>query len=245
MPWLARLTLPDPAHAIRDRSDLEAGYDATYLYVRPAGSASVAMADLRRTLPQADYFVVERERLRRPGERLPVAPAPNVAWHPLNEILPIATPAARSVSVSPAAVVLRVVQDDRGDAGGEADGQTVGLLTTLAELQTLVAIAPIVRFAGCRFAVDGESALVLGPQRLPIRGHRLTVVDDVAIEDGYRLEPAVAPETVRAVLDVSPRDIVLVSGDGVEVIPATAFVPLTRANVAATARRTQFGEVSA
>ena len=222
MSWIARLPWEwsQSAAALRDRSDIEAASHDGDLYLRPGRGTE--LDTFRQRLPRAEFFAVHQGRLRPLAARLPVARMPKLQWHPLAELLPVMLPASRAVSVSPPAIRPTLVRSHAVRPIG-------GVLTTPAELLAYVDSVPIVRLAGCELAVDADRVLVVGERVPAVRGRRLAVDDNVAVEAGWAIDPAIATATLRGLVGAGGQDVVLATADGIDVVAADRFVPLTRA----------------
>jgi hypothetical protein len=68
--------------------------------------------------------------------------------------------------------------------------------------------------------------------------------DDVLIPLGFRADPQLAERALRAAIGAGPDDVVVLDGEGPELIPRQAFRPLSRAGIRL-ARKVEASEPSA
>ncbi len=210
---------------VRHRAEVRVQPDGDRLWVRwPVGRADV----VRCLLPVSGVvFLVPRGGVWFPfGSRVPTADGP-----PDGDGRPVAAVVApaRFVPVVPAEmtaapVVLRVVR------GGEPKPASA-LVCALADLAGWVDTATSAELAAVRAARAGG--------RIVLRGAKLPVVsvatrfwgDDVLVPVGFRPEPDLAPDVIRAAVGADADDLVLLDETGVDLIPKAAFAPVTRAGL--------------
>jgi hypothetical protein len=209
---------------VRHRGEVRVIPDGARLWVRwPAGLADV----VRCLLPVPGVvFLVSRGGAWFPfGNRLPTADRP-----PAGDGLPVAAvlAPARFNPVGPAeltapSVSLCVVR------GGEPRPATA-LACRIAELAGWADTATTAELIAATAARAGE--------RVILRGARLPVVptatrywgDDVLVPVGFRPEPDLRPAVVRAAVGADD-ELVVLDESGAELIPRTAFAPVTRAGL--------------
>lgn len=181
-------------------------------------------------------------RVVRPGGRVPAATMPAGPWLAIAARFAPALPVAALPAVAPTGVLVRLVRATAGDAGAsefEATG-VPALATTIGELRAWCDHAPQLRCRGLVFATaaDGRT-LVVGAPLPPVRGDVLVVVDGIVVPAGHVLAPACPPALLRAHLALAPGDLALLQTDGrCVLLPASAFVAMTRSAVRATAAAT-------
>lgn len=189
----------------------------------PPGSDDVLRAVL--PLPGAVLYVERGGRWYRFGSRLPTDGPPAAAAQRLDRVvLP-----GRVEPVAPGAgpwepVALRLVRDDVPRVACAVQG-------SLAALQAWADGVSAVRLATFRTAVDGATVLLVGP-RLPLLADSTRFWGRrVLVPLGFRPEPALPESALADVLRLGGEDVALLRGDGVDVVPARALRPLTRAGL--------------
>lgn len=186
-------------------------------------------------LPGAEPFErLADGRIVRPGGRVPAATLPAGPWLPLAQLfaLSLPTPALPAVAVAGAPLQLA-----RGDVDDVWSVGTPALATTVAALRAWSEGAAELRYRGLTFvaAADGL-AFVVGAPPPPVPGDSFVVVAGVALPAGHVLVPPCAPALVRAHLGLAEGDIAWFQPDGrCRVLPATAFVAMSRAALRGTA----------
>ncbi len=187
---------------------------------------------LRAVLPVEGVELFERrdDGWHRPGCRLPsfeVAPA--------GEPVPLAravTPAAFSAVVAedgPAGPVpLRLARDAR-------PRPTTAAVCPLAELGRWADSAPSAEIEAVRGAIRGGSALLLGRSLPPWAGSERYWGRRVLVPIGFEPRPSLPESALLEALGASGGEILRLVPEGdrpaVEVIPASAFRPLSRAGI--------------
>lgn len=183
---------------------------------------------LRRVLPLPGVilYVLRDTRWYRFGSRLPADGPPENA--PAQRLDRLIMP-GRVEPIEPAAaawqpIALHLVRDDVPRA-------TSAVQCPLAVLEAWADQASSARLGTLKAAIAGAAVLLVGA-RLPLLpestrfwGRR------VLVPLGFRPEPALPESALADVLHLGGEDTALLRGDGVDVIPARALQPLTRAGV--------------
>jgi hypothetical protein len=102
-------------------------------------------------------------------------------------------------------------------------------LVAWADTATTLAIS------GVRAARCGRRVLLLG-KIPPIPGPTRFWGADFLLPVGFRTEPKLPPSVLRAAVGATADDLVLFDESGVDLVPRSAFPPLTRAGVRLAAR---------
>ena len=190
----------------------------------PAGSDEVLREVL--PLPGVTLYVERGGQWYRFGSRLPTDGPPAVAAAQRLDrvVLPGRIEPVEAGSEGWQPVPLQFVRDEVPRAAS-------ALQCPLSVLEAWAEQASTVRLASFRAALDGATVLLLG-SRLPLLpdstrfwGRR------VLVPLGFRPEPALPESALAGVLHLEGEDIALLRGDGVDVVPAQALRPLTRAGV--------------
>jgi hypothetical protein len=225
----ARLPAAALAHlgSLRVRTDVRVLAQSGELWLRwPAGDEDV----LHRVLAVrgAEVFARRDGLWYRPGRGLPTFGVPDELPQTLLHLLapePVA-PEAGSPAVRP--VRLTLARDDTARPAA-------ALCCALADLDRWAEGATARRLAALEAAYCASPA---GP-RVLLRGERLPPLPagerfwgrTVLAPLGWRPEPALGEAALRAALDLQDEEIALLRAEGVEVVPRSAFRPLTRAGI--------------
>jgi hypothetical protein len=214
--------------AVRDRPGIRVSIrDGRALVAWDAGQEDVVR--LLIGLPGVEFFEARGDFWHRPGASLPDFEASRAlresAFEPLARALVPGPIRAEPPSViAPAPVPLRLVSDDRPRPAR-------AMRTTLDALADWADRARTADFEGLSAAASGPDVLVLGdrlptiPRAVRYWGRR------VLAPLGRRPEPELPESAWAGALGGSDEDLVLLEEDGVEVVPLSAFGPLTRASV--------------
>jgi hypothetical protein len=185
-------------------------------------------AVLRRLLPVAGVVLFARREGHwyRPGCHLPDFDLPGeLVYRPLAQVL---TPAPAATipppSLNPRPVLVKVVPEDR-------PRQTTALECGLEELAAWADSVSNIRLASFR-AAGYQGQVLLRGSRLPfLPSGRRFWGDSVLVPLGFRPEPNLPASALREALAVDDGDILLLKVKEVEVVPRSAFQPLTRAGI--------------
>lgn len=235
-PWAARIAVSKAMAAaiLRLRPDVRAALVADALWLR-GDSADADMARLLdRVAPHGRYEIDAGDQLRPMGRRLPVSVLPNATWRPLSEILSVVWPVPRATSTLPGPVAFRLVRTDH-------ERQANALLTELPSLEHWAASAAAIRLAPLRFAATASHALVLGQPVPPIAGVCLYESHGIVVPCGWKIAPAIDPQSLHQFLNLDIDDLALFSEFGWQLITADGVVRLTRSAVRLTTRGTTHG----
>lgn len=242
--WALRLpaTAASTAAALRTRTDVFVCDAPDGCWLR-GDHADRELRRLLARLPGGEPF--ERlvdGRVVRPGGRVPAATLPNGPWTPIAARFTSELPVAALPAVAPAGVLVRLVRASVGDARASEFAATgvPALATTIGELLAWCERAPQLRCRGLVFATaaDGRT-LVVGSPLPPVRGAGLVVVDGIVVPAGHVLAPACPLALLREQLALAPGDLAWLQTDGrCVLLPASAFVALTRSAVRETATAT-------
>ncbi|MBL8792503.1 MAG: hypothetical protein JNM56_01220 [Planctomycetia bacterium] len=212
---LASARCADDVTALPDGNDL-------WLHWR---AGDEAMLRLVLPLPGVALFAQRAGRWYPLGSRLPVQGPPAGTGQRLDQFI-VPAPARPVPADVPTLrpLPLRLVRD-------RSARPTSGMWTTLAVLAPWAEDATSAQLSGLRAALAGERVFLLG-QQLPLLpdsarlwGRRLLA------PLGYRPEPAWPEKTLLEALGIATDDLALLDETGVEVLPAEALQPLTRAAV--------------
>jgi hypothetical protein len=180
-----------------------------------------------RPLPGAVLYVRRDGHWYRPGDRLPSfgLPVDGAGRVPLVRALvpePVVPEPPGETGVAPMRMAL--VRD-------ECPRPATALWCPLAELARWADMAPTARFAGLAAARLGASALVVGRALPEVVGEGRFWGEQVLVRLGFRTEPDLPERATRSALGAGEGEMVVVWPEGVELVPPTAFRPLTRAGV--------------
>jgi hypothetical protein len=182
----------------------------------------------RRVLPVpgVELYVHREGHWHRFGRHLPALDfPPDLEYRPLYQVLfpaPVQPVPPRPTTRTPVHVTLR--PDDRPRPATALECDLAGLArwadgVSEARLQTLLA-------AQC-----GGRVLVLGPRLPAVPVGRRYWGEQVLVPLGYRTDPDLPAEAVRAALGLADEDLLVLDEGRSEVVPRSAFRPLTRAAV--------------
>jgi hypothetical protein len=180
-------------------------------------------------LPGAELYDNRGGLWYRIGDRLPSFGLPidqgQVESMPLDRaITPLRVEPMGATESAPVPMRLRLVRHGRARPA-------TALRCTLDALGAWSEMAPSALLAGLGVARAGERVMLIG-QALPpiIAGERFWGVRVLA-PLGFRPDPELPERALRGALGADDNELLLVSSDGVEVIPLDAFEPLTRSGV--------------
>jgi hypothetical protein len=161
----------------------------------------------------------------RVGQHLPYEGVPDEEGRPLAEAL---TPAALALPAppepSPRPVRLTVVRD------GQPRPATA-LLAPLADLARWADLATSHALSALEAAVCGDVVLVRGAPLPPLAGGTRLWGRLVLVPLGWRPEPDLPEAALADALGLREGRLALLNQEGVEVLPAAALAPLTRAGL--------------
>jgi hypothetical protein len=188
----------------------------------PAGDGEVIRCLM--PVPGVEFFARRGGAWARFGHRLPTADAPPaVGMTPSDRVvLPEPVEPIATATVGPP-VRLTIVR-------GGGPRPATALRCAVAALARWADVAPARDLAAVRAARTGDRALLLG-ERLPaVPGERFWG-EWVLVPLGFRAEPALPNDVLRAACGVGAEELLLLDGHGAEAVPVAAFEPLTRAGV--------------
>lgn len=210
---------------VRHRGDVRVYPDGDWVWVRwLAGRPDV----LRCLLPVAGVvFLTPRGGEWFPfGSRLPTADRPPEGdGASVASVLSPArfTPVAVGNAFAPP-VTLRVVR------GGNARGATA-LRCRITELADWADGATTAELAAVTATRAGNDVVLHGTKLPPLPGATRFWGDDVLVPVGYRVDPELTAEVIRVAAGAGRDELVLLDETGAEVIPRSAFTPVTRAGL--------------
>ncbi len=212
---------------LRTRSEVTALMRGERVWVRwPAAADEVRTCLL--PVPGVAVFVRHGEHWYRLGSRLPCAGLPTEAGVALAAVL---TPAALDLEPGPtrplAPVRLTLVRDRR-------PRPVRALSAPLTELGHWAETAPTASFAGLEAAVAGDLVVVRGEPsvaRMALAGAVRFWGRTLLMPLGFQSEPALPDSALAGALGLRVGDAGLLTEQGLEVVPAECFGPLTRAGV--------------
>jgi hypothetical protein len=224
LPWLA------PLRACTELRVLLRG-DEAWLYW-PAGDSELARTLL--ALDGAELFARRDGQWFAPGRHLPCfdVPPPDEARALGGVLAPIPVEPVGPAPCRCAPVALRLVPCER-------HRPCTLLRVSLADLGRWADHATSGQLAALLAARDLDRVLLRGPALPALPGERFWG-QRVLLPAGWRAEPELPEAVLATVLRLEPDDLGLLTQQGAEVIPLTAFAPLTRAGV-----RRAVSEVSA
>jgi hypothetical protein len=237
--WAIRLALTDAESLapLRLMRGIEVAQKEAFIWVR-GSSNDEKLERVLRTLPAvARYEVTGGNRLRNLESRIPAETLPALNWQPVSTWWQVQLPSSPLTStlsssdcetVSP--VSLRIVRS--------AEERPIELLmTTLDHWREFALGAPEIRLRQLRFAVDADgNVIVRGKPLPPLPGRQFVLHGNIAVQAGFRWEPAVSADVLSRRLNLSGDALALFHDDGTfSQIEAEQFVPATRSAVRETA----------
>jgi hypothetical protein len=193
----------------------------------PAGDEAV----LRRVLPLpgAEFFARRDGLWYRPGRRLPSSGVPAEASAlPLAAVLSPAPVTPQLAQARPAPVGLTVVRDGR-------PRPATALLCELSEMVRWADAATTRQLTALEAARCGGRVLLRGGRLPAVAGERWWG-RSVLVRLGFRPEPELPEAVLASALGLTEGSAALLRAGGVEVVPASAFGPTSRAAVRLAAR---------
>jgi MoxR-vWA-beta-propeller ternary system domain bpX2 len=231
-PWVrvsaARLPAGEVAALgpVRHDPDVRVHLDTDRAWVRwPAGRADV----IRCLVPVSGVVFFSKRSdggWSRFGSRLPTADGPpDESGEPLVRVM---FP-ARLDPIPPGEkpfppLGLRLVR------GGQPQTVT-GAVTSLDQLAAWADTATTLALSAIRAARCGRRVLLVGSKVPPIPGSTRFWGSDLLLPVGFRTEPVLPPSIVRTAVGATADDLAQFDESGVDLVPRSAFEPLTRAGV--------------
>ena len=179
-------------------------------------------------LPAAgvEFFVRRGDEWFRFNSRVPTSDCPpDGSGQPLDALLVPGRVEARL----PDPVPLRKLRVRIARGGGLHPA--TALRCSLGELLPWAEAATTFELSALTAARNGDVVLLRGEKLPTIAGAARYWGSDVLVPLGFRPDPDMAVDVLRAVAGANPGDVVLFEETGVTVIPGPAFAPLTRAGV--------------
>ncbi len=240
-PWKAVTAAHTPAAGaaalgpVRHRAEVRVFPDGDRLWVRwPAGRADA----VRCLLPVPGVvFLVSRGGAWFPfGSRLPTADRP-----PEGEGFPIAAVLSPSrfhsagpPEIATPPVLLRIVR------GGDVKPATA-LACDLTDLTSWADSATTAELAAALAVIAGDRIVLRSAKPPTVRGGTRYWGDDVLVPVGFRPDPDLRADVLRAAAGAAADELVLLDESGVELIPHGAFAPVSRAGLRLALRPTAAG----
>jgi hypothetical protein len=187
-------------------------------------------ADAWQGLPFLGRFDSDAQgRLVPVGGTVPVARAPSGPWYVVADWLPLQRSVALLGGVKPLPLGMKP------ERLGLPEEEPSVLLVSLAVWSEWALSAAELRLSPLRFAVASDRRVcVLGRPLPSLQGEAWVLRGSIATPAGYSLPSHCVPEWIEQTLQVPSGGLALWHVDGTaEVLPASAFVPATRANVRA------------
>jgi hypothetical protein len=210
---------------VRDQSDVRVFRTGADFWVRwTAGRGDVLRCLL--PVPGVAFFLARSGRWYRFGSRLPTSDIPpDGEGEPVAALIgPEKIEPVSPGSTSFAPVVLSIVR-------GGGPHVATALACDIAGLRRWAETATTAELAAVQAACSGSRALLLGT-KLPAVPHATRHWgDDLLVPVGYRPEPDLAPAILRGAVGAGADDLVALDERGAEIIPRSAFEPLTRAGI--------------
>lgn len=230
-PWAdvtaARLPASALMHlaAVRDRAGVRVHVLGDLAWVTWTSSHAEVIACL---LPASgvEFFVRRGNEWFRFNSRVPTSDRPpDAAGRPLDAVLVPERLEPRATDTTPLRkLAVRIVR------GGGLHPATA-LRCTLAELLHWVETATTLHLTTLVAARNGDRVLLCGEKLPIIPGATRYWGSAVLIPLGFRAEPELSADILRAVVGAQAGDVVVFDETGVAVIPDLAFAPLTRVGV--------------
>jgi hypothetical protein len=177
-------------------------------------------------VPGIQLFVSREGRWHTAGRHLPAFGYPSdLELLPLHQLLfpaPMMPEPPGPLSGTPA--LLRLAADDQ-------PRPTTGLECSLEDLIRWSELATTARLASLRVACCDGRVLVLGQSLPPIVAGQRYWGEGILVPLGSRAEPDLPAETLRAAAGLGDDELLVLRPNGPEVVPLSAFQPLTRAQV--------------
>ena len=230
-PWAAVTAARLPASRldalgpVRNRSDVLIVPAGDAVWVRWTGSH----ADVVRCLlpvPDVELFTTRDGQWFRFGRRVPVADRPpGGEGRSIAGLLvpgPIVPVPASTAPVEPVALTL----------ARSADPKPVTALTCeLAALRGWADAATTAEIRAVRGAVSGSRAILRGSKLPSIPGATRYWGESVLVPIGFRADPDLPAELIRAAVRAGDDELVLLGETGAELVSVAVFEPLTRAGL--------------
>jgi hypothetical protein len=175
-------------------------------------------------VPGVEFFARRGAAWTRFGHRLPTADAPPSGGVPLDQMIfpaPI-TPSAASDAIA-APLRPTVVR-------GGPPRPVTAMTCHMSVLSRWADSAPAANLAEVRATRCAVRVVLLGERLPPIAGERFWGARVLA-PVGFRPEPDLPPDVLRAACAVAADELLVLDATGVEAIPDAAFEPLTRAGI--------------
>ena len=186
--------------------------------------------ELWLSLPFSERFTSDAsERLVRQGQSVPVRRVPEGPWVSLIHWLPVQRSSSLPGGVRPPPLLLRPVRAENEEVTPDL------LLVERSAWETWAAMAPLIRLEPLRFALSSDGRVCVQGQPLPpLPGDAWVRREAIALRAGMALPATTTATWLAKLLDVPAGGMALWHEDGSsEVLPLSAFVPATRANVRA------------
>lgn len=208
--------------AVRHQPDVTVQLDGVGAWVRwPAGRLDVVRCLIPIT--GAVFYRRTGNDWYRFRSRLPASEGPPEAdGIPVASVLfpdridPLPPPASKLPTVT-----LTIVR-------GGAIRPATALLASILELGTLIDTATTRELGAMQGAIDGDRVILLGRNLPPVRNAVRFWGDDLLVPLGFRVEPFLPDEIIRAVAGAGNDDRIVFHESGLEIVPRSAFQPLTR-----------------
>lgn len=210
---------------LRTRVDLVAAWHDEQIWVK--GIADNAF----RKLPALRTWRMDTQhRLFAAGALTPDRMLPALEWQSLTTFIPVAMPPSGLPAVTSQKHVVQLAPcaDTR---------ESFAIFTEISVLDAYVVTAPQIRLKHLRFATSVHGQVLIAGVPLPsLPGMGYTLHERILMPAGYDFDPPIIRSLIAEKLDAGKGNFLLFHTSGqYEIIPDTAFVPVTRSAVRLTA----------
>jgi len=192
-------------------------------WVRGKRLDDVLEHELRKVPGLERFELLDNERLRPVGSRIPDRVLPRVNWRSLRDCSLIKLPLAALCGENTQKVSLVLVRTAE-------EQPTTALLVRQDDWVEFATIAALVRLERLRFAAaESRDVLVIGNPLPAIAGHRYAGSNGVLAPCGFTWSPAVDANVLRQLFQLNAGDFALLAEDNThQVIRGEQFVPASR-----------------
>jgi hypothetical protein len=209
---------------VRDVPGVEVALAGKRAWVRwEAGDVRMVRAVL--PINGAELFVVRAGQWYRYGQHLPAFDFPrNADYWPLSQVLTPAPFRTDLPEFEPQPAALTLVADCR-------PRPATALCCEVEPLAAWADTVPAARLTELRAARCDERLLLLGTRLPALASSQRFWGTNVLTPLGYRADPDLPAEAIRAAIGIAGDELLLLDGTQVEVIATSAFRPLSRAQL--------------
>jgi len=236
--WAAVIPTAD-AHqlaALRHLGQVEACAHGGEVWLRgPDADEAVDLAV--RRLSGARRFALADDGVLTPvGARTPTGRLPDGAWLALEQFVTPQAPTAGLPALTRARLPLTLVRSSRQRPANV-------LLTDTAAWLAYAATAPQVRLEPLTFAASADGRVIVrGTPLPPVRGMQMAAEGGIAVPCGWRVEPDLDADVIRAAAGSEASDLLILAPDAAaSFIPGDGFVAASRSAARQTAEELDHG----